>query len=290
MASLLCEVSNKIKIDLKNIVQCEVEYLMENRQKTAVGGWNYFPSVNEIAPDIDDLGQIIQLLMINNNQDYYNKYCKSVVEIVLNNCVDENGGIKTWIIPTKNRTKHQEKQLLYNKTKWGEGPDVEVMANFLYSLTLVKNAKFETYIKRGADYILDLQNKDGFWISRWYFGNFYGTYVCLRLLKSLNNKTDCSINITNAINYIMNSHNSDGGWGMVKDNSDPLSTSLAILSLKLYCTDEFIKEAIKSGSNYLINNIEKDKTWQAIDFILPRMNEPYKSKTITNMFVLRALL
>ena len=31
-------------------------------------------------------------------------------------------------------------------------------------------------------FILENQNKEGYWDSRWYYGKYYSTYVCIRVL------------------------------------------------------------------------------------------------------------
>lgn len=286
VADLLCDIKDKFPLVLEEVIQKEVQYLISRKLKTSIGGWSYFPTVKEIAPDIDDLGQIIQLFIKSGNLHYYEKYCKGLVDIILRDCSNGQGGIKTWIIPREGLSTLQERQLFFNKTKWGEGPDVEVMANFLHSLTMVNEVEFSKFIVNGSRYIIKQQDNNGFWKSRWYYGNYYGTYVCMRFLKSLGNKVGIDRSLSKAEKYILDSQNIDGGWGATEGKSDPLNSALALLSLHLLNNHQI---SIKRGHEYLLKNKSEDHTWQAVDFIRPRINEPYKSKTITTVYVLKAL-
>ena len=56
----ICDITNLLKIDSKGYLQKEIEYILGRRNHDSIGGWSYFPTVKEIAADIDDLGQIMQ--------------------------------------------------------------------------------------------------------------------------------------------------------------------------------------------------------------------------------------
>jgi squalene cyclase len=114
---------------------------------------------------------------------------------------------KTWIIP-KNKSILQEKQEKMNKNKWGEGPDCEVVANILYTLALINSDKYHSIIENGLLYIKHQFNTNGFWQSKWYYGNYYGTYVCCRFLKEMGISTEFS----KVYSYLAQHQNQDGGW------------------------------------------------------------------------------
>ncbi len=87
---------------------------------------------------------------------------------------------------------------------------------------------------------------------------------------------------------MINNQNADGGFSLkIKQDSDPLSTSLALLCLKLYYDNKH--SAIKKTINYLYTTQNQDGSWLEVDFIKPKVHEPYKSKTLTTAFVLKAL-
>ena len=180
----------------------------------------------------------------------------------------------------------QIKQEYFNTTKWGCGPDLEVVANFVFALQKYNPVKYEKHIINALSYIIKCQSKEGFWESRWYYGVFYGTYVCLRLLKDFEKEYSSNINL--ALEYVMESQNEDGGFGLMKfAKSDALSTSFALLALKMYAKNN--GESIIKAEDYLIKTQDKLGYWNEIDFIKPRAQEPYKSKTITTAFALKAL-
>lgn len=274
-------------LDVSNFLKNECQYLIGLRNKDTIGGWSYFPSVQEIAADIDDLGQIIQLFVLSANQQFVDDYCYKAISIAIKERMLENGGIETWIIPAQNQTKTQKRQEHFNATKWGKGPDVEVVANFAYSLAILDKEKYADVIKKTISYVIRKQDYRGCWESRWYYGNYYGTYVCLRLLKVFE-KEDHSKEIQKALNYITSSQNRDGGFSIDQNKpSDPLSTSLAILGVKLFYDKNH--EMIEKAVLYLTSNQNGDGSWRAVDFIKPKVHEPYKSKTLTTAYVLKAL-
>ncbi len=281
----LFHIAEKHKLDISGYLEKEVEYLVGKRRKDIVGAWSYYPEIKEIASDIDDLGQIIQLFIHSGRTDLIKKYCKKPIDIVLQNRVKPNGGIETWIIPKDKQTKIQQKQELYNQTKWGTGPDVEVVANFIYALTLLRDSQNDNYISHALNYMVKEQQEKGCWIARWYYGNYYGTYVALRLLSHYQN--DFTKSIKSALSFIIQNQNKDGGWGKDTD-SDALNTALALLSLKLFNKKEHSR-AIIAGERYLIHFQNASGEWDSTDFIKPKASQPYKSTVLTTAFVLKVL-
>ncbi len=192
----LLSVSKNNKIDISLFIESECQYLIDQRNNDKVGGWSYFPTVHELAADIDDMGQIMQLFTNCNKKELIDKYCKKGILFALNDRMLSDGGIETWIIPKK-------KQEYFNETKWGKGPDVEVVANFIYALNIYEKTKYKETIDKAIVYVLKQQNDKGFWESRWYYGNYYGTYVCLKLLNEFEDKY--SNHIQKALDYLINS-------------------------------------------------------------------------------------
>jgi len=280
-------VANSYNLKISDFLKNESQNLIILRNKDSIGGWSYFPTVQEIAADIDDLGQIIQLFALSENQKLVDDYCHKAISIALSERVLNNGGIETWIIPKGNQTKVEKKQEHFNATKWGKGPDVEVVANFLYSLAIVDKKQYCDVIKKGISYILEQQNNKGYWVSRWYYGYYYGTYVCLRLLKA--SEKENSKGIQKALAYLADNQNIDGGFSLDQSkSSDPLSTALAILGMKLFFDKNH--EIIQKAITYLKKCQSEDGSWKAVDFIKPKVHEPYKSKTLTTAYVLKALV
>jgi len=129
------------------------------------------------------------------------------------------------------------------------------------------------------------QEVNGSWASRWYYGPYYGTYVCLRLFAVARPN---SLAIHHALHFLGKSQHADGGWGL-DDQSDPLSTSLTLLGLASAqeCDNDDLRQ-VKRALAYLQHTQESDMGWPDIRFICPRANEPYSSRTITSVYVLKA--
>lgn len=284
LTEIYCDVEENLGFtEWKELINQQINFITDNKLKTRIGGWSYFPTCKEISADADDLGQIIQIFKRTSNEILIEKYCKKPIEILLKERGNPDGGIETWILPKNNLNSLEKLQEHYNKTKWGEGPDNEVVANFIYGLVLLNEEKYQNKIDLSVSFLLNTQNKEGFWASRWYYGNYYGTYVCLRLFSKLNLQND---NISKAIFFIENSQNIDGGWGL-NDKSDPLNTAMSLLSLSYYKNDSV---TVKKAISYLKKTQFENGSWCAVDFIRPKTNEPYKSKTITTAYVLKALI
>ena len=292
----LIDIARNYNLNMSKIINHEIDYLVENRNKDDVGGWSYFPTVKEIAADADDLGQMIQVFIKGNRKNIIDEYCKPPIRILLEECYQNStGGIETWIIPKNNRTEIQKKQHEFNSTKWGSGPDIEVMANFLYGLSIDNYLTYKDVIESGVKYIFNNIEDGFFWYSRWYYGWLYGTMLCVRLsLELLKNNSREEEFFTNTLSKIkqniLNNQNDDGGWSIVfNGKSDPLNTSFALYTLMLLENTADKSLSIEKGVEYLNESQNPDGSWNAIQFIKPRLNEPYKSKVITTSYVLNSL-
>ncbi len=280
----LLYIAKKFSLDISEYVKQENDYLIGLINKDTIGGWSYYPTVNEIAPDIDTLGEIMQYFIKSNNGLFVNIYCEPSIDIALKQRTQLDGGIETWIIPKNNQTKIQIKQEDFSINKWGVGPDLEIVANFIYSLNLYNPSLYFVNIENALKYIVESQNEKGFWAGRQYYGNYYSTYVVLRALKEYSNSYSKAID--KALEYIIGSKNEDGGYGL-NENSDPLSTSFVLLSLKLFYKNS--NSNIKQLEEYLRKKQNKEGFWSDVGFIKSKQNEAYKSKTLTTAFVLKSL-
>jgi squalene-hopene/tetraprenyl-beta-curcumene cyclase len=116
-------------------------------------------------------------------------------------------------------------------------------------------------------------------------------------LKAITPDSDC---LLKSLNFLLTNQNEDGGWGFEEKQSDPLSTSLALLTLADIAeviSDERINQSSQNAIVYLQKAQLEDKTWESCLFI--RMDvgratgEVWKTlifarKTITAMYVMKA--
>jgi hypothetical protein len=276
-----CDIQEKLNVNLEPIIDYEIDYLLQKRRLDKVGGWAYFPDVFEIAADADDLGQVLQSFVLADRKELALTYCEKPLRTLLQNNLLENGAVETWIVPKNNRDEIQDIQQRYNERKWGVGPDTEVVANLFYGLVIYDPNRFSRVIKNAVSYLESVQNADGSWDSRWYYEAFYGTFVCARLIAKI---VPDSAALAAAEKFLIKTQNTDGGWGAEK--SDQLNTSLALLALANCPPAQAAREPIISGINYLKQAISAG--WEPVNFIKPRLGEPYKSQTITAMYICKA--
>lgn len=284
MADGFCDANDLLNGLLQPILNYEAQHLVDSRDtKTDVGGWRYMPNVPEVAPDADDLGQVMQVFLRSGWREYVQDYCEKPLEILLANNVRDNGGIETWIIPKENQTEEQQRQVYCNNNLWGTGPDNEVVANILYALALYDKQRFMSTIHGGIDYLLSRQETDGHWVSQWYTGAYYGTYVSLRLLAEMDMHE--KEQFQNATTFLLQTQNPDGGWGL-DSTSDVLSTALALLGLTTSTIQRLPQEVLARGLQFLSNNWETQKV--LVDFIDPLGTGAYRSKTMNTMYAMKA--
>lgn len=281
----LCDIEAFSGRQLQPVIEHEVGYLLDHRLTSGVGGWSYLPTALEVAPDADVLGQVMQVLLRTGHKEEVAEHCEIPLSVLLCDNARANGSFETWIIPATGRTSQQERQVECNQ-KWGAGPDNEVMANLLYALARYDPKRFAEKLRRGVAYLESRQETDGHWISRWYYGPYYGTYVCLRLLAAVHPGSDA---FSAALSFLRESQRSDGGWGLGNE-SDPLSTSLALLGLASIWQLHNIGDVAQvwKAVAYLQHSRESEEGWPAVQFIRPRVDEPYSSRTMTAMYVMKA--
>jgi hypothetical protein len=275
--------AKKQNLDISKYLHFEFKYLIKHENKDSIGGWSYFPSINGIAADIDNLGQIIQLFVNSNKVEFIDKYCLTSIHVALENKNNKDGSIALWIIP--NEMAEQERKDLFNRTKWRIETDIEAIANFMYALIVYNPIKYEHIVERSMQYICEIQQENGFWKSHWYCNTYYSIYVCLRLLKV--NEEKYSLTIRKALNFIIENQQENGGFGLKNEISDALSSASALLSLKMFFDDS--NECIRRATNYLLSSQQEDGAWAEVNFIKPNELEPYKSRVLTTALVLKSL-
>jgi squalene-hopene/tetraprenyl-beta-curcumene cyclase len=294
IADTLCDAIASGHNELQPVAIYESQYLIKNRNKTGIGGWQYFPTVPEVAPDADDLAQVMQVLLRLGMKKEVAMYCEKPLSVLLNDNYSSDGSLKTWIIPKHNRSLIEEQQAKFNSIefangKWNESADNEVIANIIYALALYDNERFESYIMKSLQFLALRQEEQGYWKSRWYFGNYYGTYLCTKLFSIASSNTQI---IERAIGFIIDTQHEDGGWGEFQE-SDPLHTALALLTLGVahqQNSHNRLAKTAQHGFEFLRQCYNSEGYWNATPFMRPRLYQVYSSRTISTMFVCKAAL
>jgi squalene-hopene/tetraprenyl-beta-curcumene cyclase len=296
IADCLLDIDEILHGQLATIINDEISYLLRSQQRSNVGGWKYFPTLPELPPDADDLAQIISILMRCRRVVDVDTYCQTPLSVLLTDNSRDDGSLETWIIPKGNRTNEEKMQVLWTKQAWGRLVDTEVVANILHSLVLYDYIRFQAVIESGVKYVFSQQNVDGSWNSSWYSGPFYGTFVCLRLLRR---GGQFPLAITQARTFLIQSRNNDGGWGS-SEHSDPLSTAFALLGLAIcVSTGELDLSWLTPTLTYLQETQQSNQSWIKCPFIRMEIGRAqgqvfrvlhYGSRTITTAFVMKAAI
>ncbi len=207
----------------------EIAHLLACRRSTGIGGWAYYPALTELPPDADDLAAVMQVLLRCGLSGVVRELCELPLVTLLRDGAHDDGGFEAWIVPRDNRTPEQARQADWIELAWGAGADAEVVANLLYALVLYDRVRFADVLARGAGYLEEQQQADGSWLSTWYHGPYYGTYVAVRALTAIGGAS--RTRIERASDFLSAARRTDAGWGLPGADSDPLSTSLALLGL-----------------------------------------------------------
>ena len=267
------------------LIQQEINHLLRMYSREGVGGWSYFPTVREIAPDADDLGQALQCLARAGRFTNIEEMGGPLINFVAENLFDEaTGAFTTWLVPKADASPLQLLQNRFNHEKWGCGPDPEVVANLLYGVATAALPLPEAMRVSAGNYLWQQRKPDGSWDSRWYVGPYYGTYVSIRYLVRCTDRDEEDYLLT--VDYLLSAQDSDGGYG-----ASALSTSLALLTLAdlapLFPQLIPVRDRARA---YLIQLCdERPQAIGAPPFIIPRVGQPYGSRTLTLGYVLKAI-
>lgn len=283
---MICDSLRFNLVDIQKQFRHEIEQIWSLRNKTKVGGWSYLYDVNEIAPDLDDLAQVIIVFYKTGFINGYREYFAAILDFVFANCMKDNGGLSTWLIPKNSKKNIHKKQKRFNSIYWGNGPDLEVVANFAYAVFLFDCEKYRVQLELMSNYILNQKAENKLYKSRWYCGQYYATYQVYRFLRA--NRHVRKTDIKELIEVFAYCQNDDGGFG--EDNKSPsnaIQTALVLKTIGLFN----LRDSIISmkAYEYLKNSIREDGSYNACNFIKPRNGQFYKSKLLSSAFVFSVL-
>jgi squalene-hopene/tetraprenyl-beta-curcumene cyclase len=122
--------------------------------------------------------------------------------------------------------------------------------------------------RRGVQWLLDSQEKDGSWFGRWGANHVYGTGAVVPALVAAGLPTS-DLSVRRAVRWLRQCQNSDGGWGedlrsyvdqewRGKGESTPSQTAWALLAL--LAAGEYGAEVHRAVA-WLADNQREDGTW-----------------------------
>jgi len=295
--AVISEIIFDINLEFNNcllpFLDFETKYLSDQIQSN--GGWNFYHDFEYQPNDTDTTAQVMQVLIKMKRQDLISKKTIQVLDKILEQQFNENGKIKTWLLPSfekQNTRERKQYQFLkyYTGHNLDKSVDVEVMANLLYTLQIFNKEKYNMSIKHGIEFLEKNQNKNGSWTSTWYWGEYYGTYLCLKLFTEI--KLD-SKSINKAKDFLLKNNTSSKAWGYKKSTNDPLNTAYALISLHYLkkLKQQIPIERIKDACTYLREAITDPGELKKSDYINLRKQKfsSFKSNSITLAYALKAL-
>lgn len=233
--------------------------LLENVTKVYKTGWSYFPNLNELAPDIDTLSEVIKFANYTKDKELCNKV-NEAIDFVISNCVKEDGSIDTWMLSTENLSEQEIYGKEFANQRWKIRQDPEVVANFVHAISIYKqyNKDVSKYVGRSVAYLKHCQGEDGFWNSSWYCGKMYGTYVCARAI--IQNDSNDEI-IDKILENILNMFDEGGKYKnpfVINDYLYCILTIIDILKCR-FINDTKINNILESVTIYLSRVIDDEE-------------------------------
>lgn len=291
VADALCDARDLMEVDgLAEVIRGEADFLVDQRRTDGIGGWAYFPYLLDLAPDTDDLAQVVQVLLRSGMRGAVDAHAAQSIRVLFDDCMHPDGSVETWIIPSEDRSEVQTWQYDNAVSKWGRGADPEVVANLVYALLQYDAPRFAEWASHVAGYLAAEQKTDGAWHSTWYQGRFYGTYVCLRALAAAGERPEA---VARGMEFIRAGVRADGGWGFDGQDSDPLCTSLALLGLAAgrEVAGRPDDAALAAGGIEFIADAVEEEQWPKVTFIvMRRVGAAFGSRTLTAAYGLKAAL
>ncbi|HSM15620.1 MAG TPA: prenyltransferase/squalene oxidase repeat-containing protein [Gemmatimonadales bacterium] len=271
------------------IASREADYVAESKLTDRAGGWSYFPNLPELPPDTDSLA--VALRLFSRVAPHHLPLCDEPVRLALAE-QRPDGSLPTWIIGETDPQAGRRSMRRGITRYWGSGADVDVCARLFTALHSADHARFSEAIRRGAEWIASQQMPSGLWPATWYWGDVYGSGLCLDLLRRLNSS---SAAVSRCLAAVRELQRSDGGWGVWE--SVPLDTAVAIALL----VDSGVAdtpERIRGGCRLLFEHQASDGSWPATPWIKMDPGRvsgrklatlAYQSRTVTTAFVMRSM-
>jgi len=267
----------------------EADHVAEHRLRDRPGGWSYFPGLPELPPDLDSLGAALHLFARARPQHV--SLCAEPVRWVLENFAAD-GSVSTWIIAPTCSPSDRSTMERGVRRYWGATTDVEVCARFFLALESLRPRSHDDLLRKGAQLVLSRQEPDGHWNATWYWGPFYGTSLCIRLLRALD--VD-GAGVHRGLDFLRRSQREDGGWGFWQ--SVPLDTALALWTLARHASGD--EDRLRRAAELLLEHQNPDGSWVPTPWIKMDVGRAFGrvwrtlthgSAAVTTAFGLRALV
>ncbi len=173
----------------KQLVIDQLAFLESARDENS-GGWKYFPELLELPPDADDVGQVLLAFLEAGVPDTSARFTR--VLKLINSLTDVHGAeLPSWLVnPDLNDPEATAYRAATSKW-WGDGVDVEVVANLAYALHRLGDPKMKDWVTQATMWVTTRQGGHGNWEGVWYWGQTYATWMAVRLLLEVETNHPC---------------------------------------------------------------------------------------------------
>ena len=237
------------------------------RPNTEPSGW-YFEFANEFYPDIDDTAMVLLALSRSrsSNGNEQSAAERRAIKWLLD-MQSKDGGWAAFDVDNNWRVLSYVPFADHNAMLDPTCPDIT--GRVLEALCACGLERSHAAIRRGVDYLVRTQERDGSWYGRWGVDYIYGTFLALRGLQAAG-ENDREAHIQRALEWVRSIQNFDGGWGescasyenntYVNAPSTPSQTAWAVLAL--LAGGDTTSTSLCDGIEYLIKTQTSDGTWQ----------------------------
>lgn len=228
------------------------------------GGWA-FQYENAYYPDVDDTAVVILAMSRQGSPDY--------AEAIERGC--------EWLLGMQSSSggwgafEPENEHYYFNHIPFADHgalldpPTVDVTARCVGALSQVDRERHAKAIRKGVDFIMREQEKDGSWYGRWGANYIYGTWSALVALKGAGEDMSKPA-IQRAVNWLKAQQNSDGGWGEGLETYDPAhkgfnrgstASQTAWALMGLMSADAVEDDAVRKGIAYLTHAPKDGARW-----------------------------
>ena len=236
------------------------------RPNTEPSGW-YFEFANEFYPDIDDTAMV--LLALSRARASRPAELQACIQRAIRWLLDmqsSDGGWAAFDVDNDWIPLSYVPFADHNAMLDPTCPDIT--GRVLEGLIACGIEQSHSAVRRGVQYLIRTQEKDGSWYGRWGVDYIYGTFLALRGLRAAG-ENDREAYIQRSLEWVRSIQNFDGGWGescASYDNnsytpapSTPSQTAWAVLAL--LAGGDTRSTSLMDGIDYLIRTQKPDGTW-----------------------------
>ncbi len=228
------------------------------------GGWA-FEYWNDYYPDVDDTAVIVMAMDRTGDPRYADAVSRATEWII--GMQSKNGGWGAFDVD--NTFRFLELIPFADHGALLDPPTADVTARCVQMLGQLGYDRRHPTVRRGIDYLMREQERDGSWFGRWGVNHVYGTWSVLSAFEALGEDMRAS-HIRRAVRWLLQRQKEDGGWGEdcatyspgqrhLMKTSTPSQTAWALLGLM--AAGEAGSTAVRRGVDYLLGAERSGGKW-----------------------------